>query len=85
MLKMLGIAASAAMLIGSAPAPVLASSIQTTHVVTCDDYMTCVLVCWKMSGDWGACEIACMDTICPVAAPKGPKGGEVAIRSKYSN
>ena len=77
MLKLLASAGAAVLLMGAAPAVSLSAApagppaAQMTMASNDCDY-NCTLICWKMTGDWGACEIACMNSQCLLTAAPPP-------------
>ena len=45
----------------------------------------CILICWKLTGDWGACEIACQGTMCLVNRPQPETRLAVTLREEYAS
>ena len=85
MSRFLALAGAVGLLMGTMPAAPVAAApplIETKVVDEC--YDNCVLICWKMTGDWGACEIACMDTLCFAGSAPTRTQVQKVIRQDYA-
>lgn len=45
-------------------------------------YDNCVLICWKLTGDWAACEISCQGALCVTGLPAANTGTK-GVRPQY--